>query len=255
MFAFALAGTGGRTLMSRSPLNTFTLARRESLSGGDVAAMFQLIATHFNGVTHEQFTRDLTQKNWVVRIWQGDELVGFTTLHVYESEFMGDPVSVVYSGDTIVAPAAWGSTALARGWIAAVNELRSYYPKGKYYWLLLSSGFRTYRFLPVFWKQFFPCHAHPMPGPVRALRDHLALARFGNQYNPARGIVRFQQPQQLRGPLHGIPDGRLTDPHVAFFATENPGHDSGDELVCLTELCEANLTAAGRRMVRPQSDV
>jgi hypothetical protein len=32
----------------------------------------------------------------------------------------------------------------------------------------------------------------------------------------------------------------------------NPGHADGDELVCLAELSDANLTAAGRRMVRPQ---
>ncbi|MFH7029318.1 MAG: hypothetical protein ACHBN1_28975 [Heteroscytonema crispum UTEX LB 1556] len=52
----------------------------------------------------------------------------------------------------------------------------------------------------------------------------------------------------LRGCLKGIPQERLQDPHIQFFALHNPGHLQGDELVCLTEICEENLTPAGKRM-------
>jgi hypothetical protein len=48
-----------------------------------------------------------------------------------------------------------------------------------------------------------------------------------------------------------VPAARTTDAHVEFFLRANPGHAAGDELVCVTELCDANLTLAGRRMVRP----
>jgi hypothetical protein len=41
----------------------------------------------------------------------------------------------------------------------------------------------------------------------------------------------------------------MDDPHVACFAARNPGHARGDELACLCELTESNLTRAGRRMV------
>jgi len=41
----------------------------------------------------------------------------------------------------------------------------------------------------------------------------------------------------------------MDDPHVAFFVRRNPGHARGDELACLCELNESNLTRAGRRMV------
>jgi hypothetical protein len=53
----------------------------------------------------------------------------------------------------------------------------------------------------------------------------------------------------LRPHLAGIPAARLDDPHVAFFARVNPGHVRGDELACLCELADSNLTRAGRRMV------
>lgn len=232
--------------------NSFAILARAELPPQRRAEMFALLQNHFHGVTPEQFARDLAEKNWIILILRGDRLVGCSTLHIYESSFDGTPVSVVYSGDTVIAPEAWGSTALARGWITAVNQLRERYPRGKYYWLLLTSGFRTYRFLPVFWSQFFPRFDTPLPDDLRRLRNQLATERFGEQYDSASGLVRFRQPQQLRGELKSIPAGRLNDPHISFFAQNNPDHGNGDELVCLTELSAENLTAAGRRMVSPQ---
>jgi hypothetical protein len=49
--------------------------------------------------------------------------------------------------------------------------------------------------------------------------------------------------------LVGVPSGRERNPHTEFFLSKNPGYVNGDELVCLTELCPENLTAAGRRMM------
>jgi len=232
--------------------NSFAIVACEDLTRHQTDEMFHLLAHHFEGVAATQFLCDLEEKNWVVLIQRGDQLVGFSTLRVYESTFQGEQVSVVYSGDTIVAPEAWGSSALARGWITAVNQLRERYPNGKYYWLLLTSGFRTYRFLPVFWRDFFPRENESTPLNIRRLRDHLAVERFGEQYDPQSGIVRFHQPQQLRGALKEVPAERMSDPHVAFFLKNNPGHARGDELVCLTELSPENLTAAGRRMAHSQ---
>ena len=232
-----------------SEINSVLLPRRE-VSGEQTDEMYQLLARHFEGVTRQQFTRDLAAKNWIVLIRREERLVGFSTLLVYESLFDGEAVSVVYSGDTIMAREAWGTMALARAWIAAVNQLRESYPRGKYYWLLLTSGFRTYRFLPVFWREFYPRFDAIPPRGTESLTDHLAQGRFGQQYQ--RGIVRFAQPQRLRGELADIPAGRLADPHVAFFLSKNPGYRNGDELVCLTELITENLTAAGRRMVGPR---
>jgi hypothetical protein len=81
------------------------------------------------------------------------------------------------------------------------------------------------------------------------LLDALAGERFGERYDAASGIVRFQRPQVLRPHLAGVALERMNDPHVAFFLRRNPGHARGDELACLCELDETNLTRAGRRMV------
>jgi hypothetical protein len=161
----------------------------------------------------------------------------------------GSAVTAIYSGDTIVAPEAWGSPALARTWIAAVNHLRASFPERACYWLLLTSGFRTYRFLPVFWREFYPRCGAPTPRKAQQLLDHLARARYGAAFDRGAGIVRFLQPQRLRAELRETAAGRRKDQHVAFFLERNPGHQEGDELVCITEIDGSNLTPAGRRMV------
>ena len=223
---------------------------RRDLGGSLRDEMFAVLSHHFEGVSREQFEIDLSEKSHVILLRRDRQLVGFSTLLAYETRYDSEPLSVIYSGDTIVTPEAWGTTALPRAWIAAVNRLRATNPRGRYYWLLLTSGFRTYRFLPLFWKDFLPRFDAVEKLEARELLNHLARERFGQQFDGSTGIVRFAHPQRLRSGLCGIPPERLTDPHVRFFAARNPGHECGDELVCLTELSAENLTAAGRRLVR-----
>lgn len=224
------------------------LIPRADLSGDEREEMYRLLSAHFNGVAREQFLGDLAEKNWAILIERAGALVGFTTILAYETQFEGEPISVIYSGDTIVAPQAWNSQTLPRAWIESVATLRREFPRGLYVWLLITSGFRTYRFLPVFWQTFFPRHDCPPPPQWKRLMEHLARGRFGEQYHSDKGIVKLKHPQRLNDQLTGIPPGRGDDPHVAFFARQNPGHADGDELVCLTALSPENLTPAGRRM-------
>jgi hypothetical protein len=245
------------------------LVRRADLTAGETARMEELLASHFEGVTHAAFNRDLEEKNWVVLLEEDGRLAGFTTLLTYESRAAGEPLAVVYSGDTIVERGAWGSAALPQSWIAAVRALHegcpgaAAGPRRRLFWLLLTSGFRTYRFLPVFWREFWPRPggAQPLGAPAgeaqpagtaapaeRSLLHALAAERLGSSYRPELGIARFASPQVLAPDLREVPAGKVADPHVAFFLASNPGWVAGDELVCLTEIAEANLTAAGRRM-------
>lgn len=224
--------------------------RRESLTTAERAELFALLTRHFEGVDAEQFGRDLDEKDWVLRLRRDARLVGFTTLQVGASEFGGVRLNILYSGDTITEPEVWSSPVLSRAWIALVRRIQGEKLAEPWYWLLLSSGFRTYRFLPVFFQQFWPRHDAAMPPELVRLRDHLARERFGPLFDAAAGVVRFPRPQRLREKLAQVPEGRKHDPHVAFFLEKNPGHAAGDELVCLCDLGDPNLTAAGRRMRR-----
>jgi hypothetical protein len=232
------------------------LVQRDDLTAAERDAMFSLLGTHFRGVTRERFDADLDEKNWVILLEDKDgELAGFSTfLHYHATLESYERVGVIYSGATIVDPRAWNSSVLSRTWIESVWRVHRANASGeRLLWLFITSGFRTYRFLPVFWREFYPRHGSATPPDVERVLRRLARERFGEQFDAAAGVVRFKHPQVLGESLRGIPEPKLADPHVAFFAKANPGHERGDELVCLTELCEANLTPAGWRMARAGS--
>lgn len=220
------------------------------LSSRDRGEMLALLDQHFCGVDPSLFETDLREKDQVLLLRDEDSqsLKGFSTLLSYSTCFRGERIHIIFSGDTIVDPSAWSSPLLAQGWMGAVRSLQSTLPEGKLYWFLISSGFRTYRFLSIFCRMFFPHHQIPTPAQHQELMHHLAAERFGQSYRPDLGIVRFPHPYPLRDHLAGIPEARRLDPHVQFFERINPGHQQGDELVCLAEFSEANLTRAGRRI-------
>ena len=225
------------------------LVRRGDLTRSDREAMFRLLGAHFDGVEPSTFNRDLDEKNWALLFMDEGILKGFSTLLAYDTHHRGERISVVYSGDTIMHPDGWKTSTLPRSWIAAVQCLRQTCLRGtRLYWLLLTSGFRTYRLLPVFWREFYPRHAMPTPQAAADLLAALAGERFGSCYDREHGIVRFASPQMLSAALQEVPPGRLNDPHVTFFLERNPAWSRGDELVCLTEIAFENLTPAGRRM-------
>ncbi len=241
--AFAISTESAESL-------TAHVAQRTEISACERQELFALLSTYFSGVTEAQFARDLDEKDWVLRIRRGERLLGFTTLQVFHTVSDGQPLNVMYSGDTITDPDVWRSPVLARSWIAMVRHIQGSRADERWVWLLLSSGFRTYRFLPLFWREFWPRFDRPTPPDTERLLQHLARERFGTLFDEHTGIVRFPRPQQLRGELGEIPEGKQHDPHVRFFLARNRGHQAGDELVCLTDLSDANLTAAGARMTR-----
>lgn len=235
-----------------SPSLTNTVVPRADLTSADVQSMFDVFRESFEGTTLDIFQRDLCSKNWVILLQDGEngKLQGFSTLALYETTFDGKPLSVVYSGDTIIRPAYWGTPELPRSWIRTVLEKSAGLPQ-PLYWLLISSGYKTYRFLTVFYKEFYPCHNCPTPPEMQALMDHLATQRFGDEYQPELGVVRFAKgATPLRSGVAEVTDERLHDPHVAFYVARNPGHIQGDELVCLTRVHPDNFTAAGKRVLR-----
>jgi hypothetical protein len=222
---------------------------RDALPNPQREQMYGLLSTFFNGVDRQTFLDDLRDKTHVILLEdEGGALRGFSTLLVYKTAVPDVDAMIVYSGDTIVDRAWWGSPSLAVSWLAAARALTAGSGTRDVYWLLLTSGFRTYRFLPVFWREFYPRFDALDEG--KALTDALARERFAERYDEANGVVRFGRPQVLVPELLDVPQGRTHDPHVAFFLSRNPGHVNGDELVCLTNIADTNLTAAGRRIAR-----
>ena len=216
-----------------------SIHRRDALTDEQIAGMLRVHRTLYDRVDPDRFVADLAEKDEVVLLTDADGTIrGYTTLVVYR-----DPVGwVLFSGDTGVERCAWGTSALQVGWLAAA--LRWHDEVGPLHWLLLAGGPRTYRYLPVFFREHWPRPDRATPDDLRARIEALATRRYGGRYRD--GVVRLEQPP-LR-PEHDVV--RPDDPHDAFFRRANPGWTEGDELVCLTVVRPDNLTDAGRRILR-----
>lgn len=221
-----------------------------ALPEGERDEMHALLGGYFANTSRRQFDLDLDEKEWVILLRDAANRVqGFSTLMRMNLTIDGQTVVVFFSGDTIIHREYWGETALPRLWGQHVFSLADRIKDARVYWFLICSGYKTYRYLPLFFRDFYPNYEQPTPAPVKQTLDQLGLLKFGQQYDTARGVIRFRQPSPLQSGVAEITPQRLKDPHVTFFIAANPGHASGDELACLTELSRANLTAAGKRMV------
>jgi hypothetical protein len=225
--------------------------KRSAVSYTTKAEMYDLFCSQFEAVSMQQFVADLDEKNWVLLLHnKSGDLIGFSSMHVYQTSIDNKAVTLIYSGDTTVDSTTWSDSALSYNVMGAFSWLQRHYNTDQLYWFLLVSGYRTYRLLPVFSQLFFPRFDQPSPEDIQDLMDVMAVERFGGNYNAKTGIVRLDAPSVLKGEYRDIPDNRLTDPNVAFFAERNPGHLQGDELLCFAELSESKLTRLGKRMWR-----
>lgn len=213
-----------------------SVIRRAELTRRDRDALFALYTTYFATTDRVTFERDLAEKEWVILLCDDDGTIdGFSTLMRLR---IGE-TTVFFSGDTIVARHRWGSFDLPRMWaqhVFAEADANSY-------WFLISSGWRTYRFLPLFFRDFYPRDPSMKP-----LLDRIARAKFGEAYDARTGVIRLAAAAPLREGVSD-PELRMNNPHVRFFVEANPGHAEGDELACLVRVGVDNLTPAGLRMI------
>ena len=165
----------------------------------------------------------------------------------------GRPVQVLFSGDTIVDRQSWGDSALAHVWGRLALSLIDRHAGAELYWFLISKGYKTYRFLPLFFHEFYPRHDRPTPAWARTVLDALGRHKFPSAYDATSGVIRADGPKdRLRPGVAELTLERLRDPHVRFFAERNPGHARGDELCCLAPLTRANFTSAAYRVIGPE---
>jgi hypothetical protein len=228
---------------------------RGSLTAGERDEMYALLASYFMGTNRAQFESDLSEKEGVVllRDAEGGCIRGFSTFMRIATCINEEKIVAFFSGDTIIAREYWGDTLLSRLWsqtiFAEADLIRLQSPTTRVYWFLICSGYRTWRFLPVFFREFYPNPNVPTPPDVQKILNTLGQQKFGSQFRPDSGIVRLRPATPLRPGVAEVTEQRLRDSHVAFFTRMNPGHADGDELACLTEISRSNLTRAGERMV------
>lgn len=220
--------------------------------------MFALMDRHYENMSWPTFVADLAEKHWVILLIdrRTEGLCGFSTQMLLDAEAAGRPVKALFSGDTIVAREHWGDTALSHVWGRLALSLIDDMPGAELYWFLISKGYKTYRFLPLFFHEFYPRHEAPTPAWARTVIDSFAAAKFPADYDAAAGIIRAGHGKdRLRPGLADATAERRRDPHVRFFIEKNPGHARGDELCCVAPLTRDNFTRAAYRVIGPEPAV
>ena len=211
-------------------------------------SMFVLFEQYFDAVSMDQFLHDLESKTLAILLRDGDgKLQGFSTLEVIFFEADDGPTIAIYSGDTIISHLHWGEQQLSYAVCYFAGQIKKRHPDVPLYWFLLVKGHRTYRLLPAFTRKFYPNNREEIPSKLQKIVHQLATNKFGDAYRPAAGILHYPQSRgHLRAEWAEVSDDVKKKPHVAFFLQANPGYTSGDELVCLTELCEQNMRFVSR---------
>ncbi|MBT8341385.1 MAG: hypothetical protein KJP07_15355, partial [Desulfatitalea sp.] len=137
---------------------------------------------------------------------------------------------------------AWGAFVLI--------DLAQMYNEEELYWILLSKGYKTYRYLPTHFKTFYPCYNSETPRNIISIMDVFGKKHFPERYDDKKGIVfangMFDKVKEGIAPLSAA---HLKDPNIAFFNDINPTHTQGDELVCVIPATFANLKTTTKKML------
>lgn len=209
--------------------------------------LFALYDAAYSGGSREQFDLDLAEKDWVILLKAGTSIAGFSTQKVFEVAHDGARLRILFSGDTIIDRAHWGSQELVRAWCRFAGAIKGQDPSTKLFWYLISKGHRTYLYLPFFFETFYPSPDTTPPARVRALMDRLGESRYGVHYDKATGLIQGAAAHdRLRSELDAAPR-RDRNRHVAFFLERNPRYAEGVELLCLAEIAAENMRGVARR--------
>jgi hypothetical protein len=220
----------------------------DSLSYEERSLMARLYLTYYDNVDEAMFFEDLDAKTEVDILYCEDELIGFSTLLLYDAEWLGQTTHIAYSGDTVVHREHWGQQALPSAWLRRMGRLSADNLSIPIYWFLLVKGHRTYRFLPSFACEFYPSPGVEQPD-LKLFADQLAAKKFGKDYNPATGIVEFEHSLgNLKEEVAYPSERELKNPAVRFFMEKNPDYLKGHELACLCRVAPDNLKPFARRI-------
>ncbi len=211
--------------------------------------MYALFTTYFE-VKEKVFMDDMSKKEKVLLLSdeRTGEIKGFSTIKMIGLTVDNTKVKVIFSGDTLVDTFYRMETELIKHYGRFVYERIE---EGvKFYWFLISMGFRTYRFLPLFFYEYYPRYNKETPIFEQKVMDVLGTAEFGNCYNKEKGIIIPTEENFLKRTYASIPSKRLANPHIQFFLKRNPGYAKGEELVCIAEITKQNFKSIFYRITK-----
>jgi hypothetical protein len=209
-----------------------------------INCLFNLMDRYYDNVGYKTFTKDLFEKDSIIILRDAfsKEIKGFSTLQVLENVVLNQKIRVLFSGDTIIDKDYWGSSLLAKMWLKYAFKRKNEDPNILFYWFLISKGYKTYKFLPVFFEDFYPNVDGCIDSNYKVILDFFAFFKFKENYDSKEGLIVFGgKKDKLKKGVAEITDKNNLDKHIKFFLQKNPNWQDGDELACITRIDEKNL--------------
>jgi hypothetical protein len=200
-----------------------------------IRQMYAVYSQYYENTAWDIFLHDLSKKTgaFIMRNPAG-RVVGFSTIMTTALHVHGKTVRGVFSGDTIIERAYWGSRALQLAFYRFMIAEKSRYPFQKIYWFLISKGFKTYLLLANNFFSFYP-RPDGQDEHLADIVDAYCEQMFPAYYDRDKRILDFGGDYQpLRGDVAEITD-RMCEENEAirFFQQRNPEWRRGTELPCV----------------------
>jgi hypothetical protein len=204
----------------------------------EILRMHSIFESYYDHGPIDTFMRDLTRKDgaFLVRRKNDHTIVGFSTLGIYQFEHEGRQVKGLFSGDTIIEKAYWGTRTLQSAFARKLLIEALKRPLSKQYWLLISKGYKTYMLLARNFPVYYPDHRQEHPG-LKGLVENYCELLYPGRLVPQDMVLDFgDQANCLKADVAEITDEmRRNEPAIDFFAQRNPGWTKGQELPCIAQ--------------------
>lgn len=201
--------------------------------------MFQIMTQYYERMVRETFDSDLNEKTDVILLLDNNrDIQGFSTLLLQYDSNEGKKYITIFSGDTVLDKQYWGNGALATAFGQYLLRIKMKHPFTEVYWLLISKGFKTYLLMANNFPLHFPRHEKRTSRRAQHIMDKFYSGRFGKDYFPQDGIIRFakEKSSYIKDFNHEIGEQERQNPRVAFFESKNPKWFHGEELACIAKV-------------------
>ena len=212
----------------------------EKCTEKEISAMYALMTEFYDNMDEAVFRRDFSDKDYCLVLYDEETLVGFTTQKVMSVTVNGREIHGMFSGDTIIHKDHWGELELFKVWANFWFDYAEKYEE--FYWFLICKGYKTYRILPAFWKEFYPNRNTDTPEYEQKIINAYASLLYPEEYNPDTGVIEYKHVKdKLRSGVADVDSHRIKNKDIAFFCNKNPGHVSGNDLACLARVDKRHL--------------
>tara|TARA_Y100001954_G_scaffold92887_1_gene101693 strand:+ start:4765 stop:5499 length:735 start_codon:yes stop_codon:yes gene_type:complete len=230
---------------------TYKLVKSNSINDRDINRMYSLMQENYDFILLENFKKDLIKKDYIGLLIDNNMTIqGFTTYAFNPNNYSNKKYNILFSGDTVISENFTGTQELTKGWGKTVGFFIKKYPEKKLLWYLMSKGYKTYLYLPFFFKKYYPALEESRNDQrLKKIINEFSNLIYPDCWNEELGIIKFKKRLGQVKEKHILKSIDKKNKHIDFFLEKNPGYINGDELVCMAEVDIDNLLRFPKMML------